>query len=240
MASTAQPAFYIMMMAGSAFFSSSPVQAAARIAESGLYICTNGSSLRFDRRGYGPVLLRDGEEIHLRQRWVFSGFRYTSRFRGHTIDIRGRGRDGEKALTLREAGEPTIECEAAPMGLTPGVVTGEVIAAEPISIPAGAQLIVQLLDIARADAAAPLLATPLLAERRITGHSSALPLAFLLRYPASSANPLARPSLSARILAPNGRLVAISDTITPLPGSPTGRNMPAKISLRAVPGRTSK
>lgn len=235
MASTVKPAFFTMLIAGSVFFSASPAQAAARIAESGLYICSNGSSVRFDRRGYGPVLLWDGEQIHLRQRWVFSGFRYTSRFRGHTIDIRGRGRDGEKALTIAEAGVPGVECEAAPMGLTPGIVTGEVVAAEPISIPAGFQLIVQLRDTARADAAAPLLG-----ERRIIGHSGALPITFLLRYPPSSANPPARPSLSARILAPDGRLVAISDTITPLPSSPTGRNIPAKISLRAVPGRTSK
>ncbi len=229
-----RPAATAVLLAAAATAGTAPLQAAARIAESGLYICADGTSVQFERRGYGPVLLRGGDEIHLRQRWVFSGFRFTSGFQGHSIDVRGRGRSGDKRLTLREAGRRQVECEAAPMGTTPGIVTGKVVAAEPIPIPAGARLIVQLRDIARADAPAPLLG-----ERQISPVAAALPLAFLLRYPPASTAPPATPSLSARILAADGRLVAVSDTVTPLPGS-SGRNTNAEIRLRAVPGRTSK
>jgi uncharacterized lipoprotein YbaY len=233
MKSASRTALAVLPLA--AVLGAAPLHAAARIAESGIYICADGTSVQFERRGYGPVLLRGDEEIHLRQRWVFSGFRFTSRFHGHSIDVRGRGRSGDKRLTLREAGKRDIECEAAPMGTTPGIVTGKVVAAEPISIPAGARLIVQLRDIARADAPAPLLG-----ERQINSVTVAPPIAFLLRYPPASAAPPARPSLSARILAADGRLVAISDTVTPLPTSGNGRNASVEIRLRAVPGRTSK
>lgn len=235
MKSAFRPAALAFPLAMAALLGAGRVAAAARIAESGIYICADGTSLRFERRGYGPVLLRGDEEIHLRQRWVFSGFRFTSRFQGHSIDVRGRGRSGEKRLTLREDGKRAIECEAAPMGATPGIVTGRVVPAEPISIPAGARLIVQLRDVARVDAPATLLG-----ERQISPVTIGLPLAFLVRYPPASVAPPARPSLSARILAADRRIVAVSDRVTALPSSSTGRNINAEIRLRAVPGRTSK
>lgn len=221
-------ALALFVTAVAAIIGCSPASAAARIAQSGRYICNDGSSVRFDRRGYGPTLIRDGREVHLRQRWVFFGFRFT----GQGINLRGRGTQGEKTLTLTESSQPSIECAAAPAAATPGIVTGRLIAADPVFVPPGARLLVQLHDVARTDAAAPLLG-----QLEIRPGRRQLPLAFILRY--SVAGPTS-PALSARLFTADGKLLASAVTSTPLPKPERGRNTDAEISLRAVPSPSNR
>lgn len=202
-----------------------PAWSAARITESGRYICADGSSVHLDRRGYGPTLIRNGRESHLKNRWVLTGFRFT----GDGVIVRGRGTGAAKTVTLTETGHPAVECAATPAGATPGIVTGIVTAQAPITIPPGARLIVQLRDTARMDASAPLLG-----QAEITPDRHQLPLAFLLRHSPASVTPRSRAALSARLISATGKLLAVSDTFIPLPQPDRGRNRDAIISLRPV------
>lgn len=192
-------------------------QAAARIAESGRYICADGGVLTFDRRGYGPVLLRDGRQVRLVQRWVFSGFRFV----GDGLDLRGRGTEGEKTVTLREAGRPELLCRAVPAGRSPGVLTGELLAPG-LSMPPGARVQV-MLHSAR---------TPqrLLGSAEIVPAGRRWPLAYWLAYPVAVVDG----QLSARLLDRNGRRVAATPASAPLPRRSDGRHASADLTLRPV------
>ena len=203
-----------------------PAHAAARIAESGRYICADGSSLTFDRRGYGPVLLRDGRQVRLVQRWVFNGFRFV----GEGLDLRGRGREGEKTVTLRQPGRPDLLCKAVPAGHSPGVVTGQ-LRAPAVSLPPGARLEVRLVS-----ARSP---QRLLARADITPGARRWPLAFWLAYPQQ----IIEGQLSARVLDRAGRALAATAAPQPLPRSKDGRHASAELTLvplRAASAPSSK
>jgi len=202
-----------------ASLASVPAHAAARIAESGRYICADGSSLAFDRRGYGPVLLRDGGQIRLVQRWVFSGFRFV----GEGLDLRGRGREGEKTLVLRQPGRIELLCRAVPAGQSPGVVTGQLLApAVPLTalpVTSGARLEVQLMS-----ARSP---QRRLARVEITPESGRWPLAYWLSYPPQ----IVEGRLSARLIDRAGRTVAATAAPRPLPKRSDGRHASADLTL---------
>ena len=192
-----------------------PATAAARIAESGRYICADGSSLMFDRRGYGPVLLRDGTQQRLVQRWVFSGFRFVS----DGLELRGRGREGEKTVTLSERGRPALLCNAVPAGRSPGIVTGQIMAMT--RLPAGA-----LLDVLVHSARNPARAV---ASATIRPVNRGWPLAYWLAYPPSVADG----RLTARLRDRAGRVIARTGAPVPLPRRADGRH--ATADLRLVP-----
>jgi uncharacterized lipoprotein YbaY len=200
-----------------------PAEAVTRIANSGLYICPDGTLLRFDRRAYGPFLLRDGRELQLHKRWAFNGFRYVA---DGGIEIRGRGIEGEKVVRFSERAKIDLDCPAAPAAATPGIVTGTVSASSGLEIPQGSRLLVNLRDTARADTAAPLLAQVEFNMER------PLPLAFMMRYPPARIAPPAVPTLSARLLDARGRLIAVSDTVIPLPPPDGSRNRLVDIPIR--------
>lgn len=185
--------------------------AAARIAESGRYICTDGNDLRFDRRGYGPVLILDGREHRLAQRWVWSGFRFTA----PGLAVRGRGREGEKTVTLSRSNRPDLLCNAVPAGTSPGVVTGSVTGA--VTIPQGARLTITL---ARPGSTTPIAST-------IIRPGRTLPLSWWLAYPTNASGAV----LSATLRNAQGLLLARS-AATPLPTAPPRRHAAATLVLQ--------
>jgi hypothetical protein len=185
--------------------------AAARIAESGRYICADGSSLRFDRRGYGPVLIRDGRQTRLSQRWVFSGFRFTA----PGLVLRGRGREGEKTLLYARKGLPELSCNAVPAGTSPGILTGTLTGR--LTLPPGARIEIRLTSSGRSTAA-----TRLRPGRRT------LPLDWWLAYPATTRSG----SLSAVALTPRGHIIARTARPVPLPSAPPRRHATAVLELK--------
>jgi putative lipoprotein len=99
-------------------------------------------------------------------------------------------------------------CQAnGPEGIT---VAGTVTWAGDAALPPGATVSVQLRDISRADAPAPLLAM-----QEITSDVTP-PVAFNLAMPANGIDPRARLSIGVRITA-GDRLIYISDTVNPVP-----------------------
>jgi hypothetical protein len=209
-----------------AMLAATSVEAASRIAESGRYICADGGSLIFDRRGYGPVLLRDGRQVRLVQRWVFNGFRFV----GEGMDLRGRGTEGAKTVTLRDGGGPEILCRAVPAGRSPGIVTGQLVAPA-IAIPADGRVQV-MLHSARSPG-------QLLGHVEILPSGRSWPLAYWLSYPAAVVDG----QLTARVLDRAGRPLARTATPTSLPRRSDGRHASADLTLaplRAASAPSSK
>lgn len=185
----------------------SPLAAGSKIAASGRYVCDDGSSVRFIEAPYGTSMVRDGREVPLAPRAVFSGFAYG----GGGLTLRGRGKEGDKTLVISGKGAD-ISCNAVPAVATPGVAVGMVTTTPPLALPKGATLLIQLRDAARADAPAPLIGEVKLIPRQMRS-----PVHWWLRYDARRAQPPARPALSARVTDAQGQLIWISDTFTPLP-----------------------
>jgi putative lipoprotein len=88
-------------------------------------------------------------------------------------------------------------------------VTGEVTYREPVSLPPGAQVVVRLLDVSRADAASVTLAEQLIEP------DHEVPISFCLTTARSELEPRKTYSVSARIIA-DGRLAWISDAHHPI------------------------
>ncbi len=201
-------------------------EAAARVAASGRYICADGSLAALSVRAYGPVLQRGGREVRLGQRWAFSGFRFT----GEGLTLRGRGTEGAKTLRITQRGQPEVMCRAVPAVATPGVVTGVATYSQRIALPPGVRLRVELRDVSRADAAAPLLAAS-----EVLPAGNQVPLHWRLDYAAGKVTPGARLSLSARITDAAGQLLWVSDTFTPVPVGAGRQHAEAEIRLVPIP-----
>jgi putative lipoprotein len=121
---------------------------------------------------------------------------------------------------------------------TAGIATGTVAARVRMALPPGALVTVELRDVSRADAPAPLLARTVLKPR-----GNQLPLWWRLDYVPVKAKAPAQAGLSARITDAAGHLIWISDTFTPLPVSAASAHAEAQIlvlPVRAAPSPSSK
>ncbi|WP_426166720.1 YbaY family lipoprotein [Sandarakinorhabdus sp. DWP1-3-1] len=217
-----------LLAACAALLASTPAVADYRVAASGRYICGDGSIAAIVEQPYGSFLEHRGREVALSRRLALSGFRYS----GGGLDLRGSGLEGAKTLTISGGGRRSLSCRAVPATATPGVATGIVTYPARVALPAGAILVVELRDTARADAAAPLLA-----RTRIRPDGNQVPLHWRLDFDPRRAQPPARLSLSARISDGAGRLMWISDTFTPVPVG--AHNEHAAAEIRLVPVRTA-
>jgi putative lipoprotein len=184
-----------------------PAVASAKLAASGRYVCDDGSVAAFTEAPYGPSLRWHGREVMLAPRAVLWGFAY----RGGGLELRGRGDDGAETQEISGAGA-TVTCNEVPVLPSPGVAAGTVVARQPLMLPEGAVVQVEVRDTARADAPAPLLG-----QVKLRPRAGQAPLHWWLRYDAPRAAPPARPALSVRITDLAGKLIWISDTFTPLP-----------------------
>lgn len=213
------------LVACAALLVSAPAAADYRLAASGRYICGDGSLAVIVEQPYGSFLQHRGREVALSRRLALSGFRYS----GGDLDLRGKGVEGAKTLTISGGCDPLLSCKAVPAVATPGVTTGTVTYPARIALPPDAVLVVELRDTARADAVAPLLART---QIRLRGNQ--VPLHWRLDFDARRAQPPARPSLSARITDRAGRLAWTSDTFTPVPVGADNEHAAAEIRLVQV------
>ncbi len=190
-----------------------PAVAAAKLAASGRYVCDDGSVAVFTEAPYGTSLRWHGREVMLAPQAVLWGFAY----KGGGLKLRGRGDDGEETLEISGGGGATVTCNEVPVLSTPGVAAGTVVARQPLMLPKGAVVQVEVRDTARADAPAPLLG-----QVKLRPRAGQAPLHWWLRYDARHAAAPAQPALSVRITDAKGKLIWISDTFTPLPMAKDG------------------
>jgi putative lipoprotein len=118
----------------------------------------------------------------------------------------------DRELTIGEGMQSvTLSSDRAMPASDPGVVevTGAVTYHERVALPPGAQVVVRLLDVSRADAAAVTLAEQLIEP------DHEVPIAFRLTASRDALDPRNTYSVSARIIA-DGRLAWISDSHHPV------------------------
>jgi uncharacterized lipoprotein YbaY len=205
-----------------------------QLAASGRYVCADGSLASIALLASGPQLDWRGATVRLAAAPALWGFR----FRGDGLSLSGSGRVGYRTLKIDARGAPALSCLSVPPAATPGIATGQVVSRQRAVLPAGSTLTVELRDVARADAPAPLLARTVVKMR-----GNQMPLWWRLDFPEAKLGPPAQPALSARITDKAGKLIWISDTFTPLPVSASSAHAEAEIfvvPVRAVPSPSSK
>ncbi len=132
--------------------------------------------------------------------------------------------------TRRTALAAALLVLAAPAGATQDVViTGTAAYRERIALPPGAVLEVELRDIARADAPAPLLAATRVEP------AGQVPIPFTLRVDPARIDPRARLAVSARLLV-DGAVRWRTDAIHPVPAN--GEALKLRVVRAAQPGPT--
>jgi putative lipoprotein len=205
-----------------------------QMAASTHYVCGDGSRVTLAVRQEGAVYERLGRSIRMAPAVAWSGFRLTA----EGLVLRGQGEAGYRTLTVAEDGMPPLDCKSEPPMATAGIATGTVAARVRMALPPGALVTVELRDVSRADAPAPLLARTVLKPR-----GNQLPLWWRLDYVPAKAKAPAQAGLSARVTDAAGHLIWISDTFTPLPVSATTAHVEAQIvvvPVRAAPSPSSK
>lgn len=204
------------------------------VAASGRYVCADGSLAVIDLLVTGPELRWRGRTTRLGAVATLWGFKFSA----DDLSVRGSGKVGYRTLKISPRGGTSVECRSVPPQATAGVATGTVAARKRIALPAGAVVTVELRDVARADAAAPLLARAVVKPR-----GNQMPWWWRLDFDAKRTAHPARPALSARVTDAGGKLIWISDTFTPLPVSATDDHAEAEIILvpvRAAPSPSSR
>jgi putative lipoprotein len=204
------------------------------LAASGRYVCADGSLAVIDFLVTGPELQWRGKTTRMGAVATLWGFKFSA----DSLSVRGSGKVGYRSMKITPRGAKPVECRSVPPRDIAGVATGSVVARQRVALTPGAQVTVELRDVARADAAAPLLARTVV---RPTGNQ--MPLWWRLDYDAKKVAPPARPALSARITDAGGRLIWISDTFTPLPVSATMAHAEAEIvvvPVRAAPSPSNR
>lgn len=169
------------------------------------FICKDGE--RYDVLFRNPTKLAlvtvNGREVTLYQTPSPTGYRYV----GGEVELQV---DDRKAR-FKPTGQPAVDCAVAPAQLVPGVMTGTIAYRERSALPAGATATVELRDVSRADAAAPLLGTT-----TITPRGKQVPLYWLISFDPAKVDPAMRYSVSARITGADGKLLWVSDTAAPV------------------------
>jgi len=205
-----------------------------QMAASTHYVCGDGSRVTLEVRQEGAIYERQGRSVRMTPVAVLSGFRLTA----PGLVLRGQGEAGYRTLTISEDGAPPLDCRSEPPMAMAGIATGIVVSRARMALPPGAMVTVELRDVSRADAPAPLLARTVLKPR-----GNQVPLWWRLDYAPARAKPPAQPGLSARVTDAAGHLIWISDTFTPLPVTTTHEHAEAEIVLvpvRAAPSPSSK
>lgn len=182
-----------------------PVIPDAAIEVKAAFICDDGRAPTVLFRRPTQVALIDGPngQIVLYKTVAEKGYRYI----GGENEIRG---DGETA-SYRVYPRPRVQCQAKPSQSVPGTVTGTITYRERMALPEGATATVEIRDISRADAPAPVLA-----KATITPTGNQVPLSWIMTFDPAKIEPQASYSVSARINDKAGKLMWVSDTVEPV------------------------
>ena len=169
------------------------------------FICSDGEQLDVLFRNPTKLALVtvDGQTLTLYQSPSAKGYRYI----GGEFELQV---EAGKA-SFKATGRPAAACVVAPAQAVAGTMTGTIAYRERMALPAGATATVELRDISRADAPAPLLGAA-----TITPQGNQVPLYWLITYDAAKVNPAMRYAVSARITGPDGTLLWVSDTVHPV------------------------
>lgn len=171
------------------------------------FVCADGQRARFavDRATRSAVWEKGAEKRTLfrlanpRGAQGAAGLRYAEG--GLTITDLG----GEIAVQQRP--NPAYRCWRVPSQPTPGVLTGTVTYRQRMALPAGSKLTVTLSDVSLMDAPRRDIASVKLTP------AVQVPIHWVVRYDAARVTPRSNTyALSARIEAPDGRLLFITDT----------------------------
>jgi len=181
-----------------------PVLPDAAIEVKAAFICADGRAFEVTfRRPTQVAEVTDGSRKEVLYKTVTEkGYRYIAgenEFRG----------DDDKA-SYRVFPHPRVDCIAKPAVSVPGTVTGTITYRERIALPEGAVASVELRDISRADTAAPVVATT-----TITPFRNQVPLNWLMQFDPAKVEASDRYAVSAKISDKSGKLLWVSDTVTP-------------------------
>ncbi|WP_166430654.1 YbaY family lipoprotein [Polymorphobacter arshaanensis] len=181
-----------------------PFNPDAAIEVKAAFICADGREVEVLFRRPTQVALIDGPngQIVLYKTVATKGYKYI----GGENEISG---DGETA-SYRVFPRPRVQCHAKPSQTVPGTLTGTITYRERIALPEGATATVEIRDVSRADAPAPLLSST-----TITPTGNQVPLHWIMTFDPAKVAPQASYSVSARINDKAGKLMWVSDTIEP-------------------------
>lgn len=133
----------------------------------------------------------------------------------------------DNGLILSGGRYVTLVCETVPSAPVAGVLVGTVTKRDRMALAPGSVVRVLLADVSRADA-------PMreIASTRIVTRGNQVPLHFLIRYDGAALDTRASHAVSARVEAPDGRLLYVTDTRVE---GPRGDSAPAPMELVVVP-----
>lgn len=184
------------------------------------FICSDGEQLDVLFRNPTKLALVtvDGQELTLYQSPASKGYHFI----GGEFELQV---EAGKA-TFKQTGRAAVVCTVAPVQAVPGVMTGTIAYRERMALPQGATARVELRDISRADAPAPLLGATTIAPA-----GNQVPLYWLINYEPSRIDPAMRYAVSARITGADGTLLWVSDTTIPVL---TGGGPPSDVTVDLV------
>lgn len=169
------------------------------------YVCPNGRTVEVQEdKATGVVTLSDGST-------EMTAFKAVGGSRTRFVS-------GELTITLSdtqmllEGGKRgRMECPRRPAAPTAGVVWGRLDKRDRMGLASGTRAKVMILDVSRADAPAVELAST-----TIETNGNQVPLAFLVRYDPARVDTRMRYAIAARVEAPGGQLLYVTDTYNPL------------------------
>jgi putative lipoprotein len=169
------------------------------------YVCANGRAVEvlFRNPTHLAIIENEGKQIILYQSPVADGFRYI----GGDLEIRGKG----DVLTFKRAPDTEIPCVVKPATITPGTLTGTTGYRTRNALPKGTVVTVELRDVSRADAPAPIVASTKMVT---TGNQ--VPLSWLIKYDPRKIDPAMTYAVTARFTDAAGKLVYTNDTQVPV------------------------
>lgn len=169
------------------------------------YVCANGRAVEvlFRNSTHLAVIENEGQEIILYQSPVADGFRYI----GGNLDIRGKGEN----LVFKRKSDVEVACVVKPVSAVPGTITGTTAYSTRNALPNGTVVNVELRDVSRADAPAPLIAAT-----RIVTTGNQVPLSWLIKYDPAKIDPAMTYAVTARFTDAAGKLVYTNDTQVPV------------------------
>ncbi len=171
------------------------------------FICSDGQTGTIDHDEAAGILrvVRDGEVLALQELVGTTPKRFVTG--ADTVDL-----DGNTAIIRRGFGrkaQAVATCKQLPDAPVRGTIWGTVNKLDRMALPSGSKVKVLLVDAARADAPGVELASISIVTR-----GNQVPLNYLLTYPENLEPKPMTYRLQARIEAPDGKLMFITDTAT--------------------------